>query len=171
MFGVWQTHHLCTWCSSCWFLTVLVSFLHHILIRLLFLTSGSPLAIPVITDLSSWENKNTHLNTFLNKKKNILFSLLMLHSPWRFQCRRLYLDDGVGERVRDDVEQVGRVLPGLDIEGLDDEVGEFVQNPRGYFQGQKDQHRQPVKEVVDRSASEGPAGEGAHCWTCPRPCL
>lgn len=41
-------------------------------------------------------------------------------------CHRLYLDDGVCERVRDDVEQVGGVVSSLDIEGIDDELGEFV---------------------------------------------
>lgn len=69
------------------------------------------------------------------------------------------LDDGVGERVRDDVEQVGGVLAGLDVEGIDQEQGEFVQNPRGGLQGQEDQHRQPVEEVVDCSASKCPGSE------------
>lgn len=53
MFSVRQTNNLCTWCSTCWFLTLCVFVLHQILIRLLFLASGSPVAMPLITDLSS----------------------------------------------------------------------------------------------------------------------
>lgn len=71
----------------------------------------------------------------------------------------LYLDDRVGERVRDDVEQVRGVLSGLDIEGFDEEVGEFVQNTGGCLQGQKNQHREPVEEVVDRGSSKRPGSE------------
>ena len=69
------------------------------------------------------------------------------------------LDDGVGERVRDDVEQIGGVLAGLDVEGLDHDRGEFVQSPRGGLDGQEDHHRQPVEEVVDCSASKRPGSE------------
>lgn len=92
----------------------------------------------------------------------------MLHVLWSFKCHGLYLDDGVGEGVRDDVEQVGGVLTSLDVEGVDEEEGEFVQNTCGYLQGQKNQHRQPVKEVVDRSASKCPGSEVTQSWTCTR---
>lgn len=75
----------------------------------------------------------------------------------------LYLDDGVSEGVRDDVEQIGGVFATLDVEGFDEEVGEFVQNTCGDLQGQKNQHRQPVEEVVDGSTGECPKGEAAQC--------
>lgn len=73
----------------------------------------------------------------------------------------LYLDDGVSEGVRDDVEQIGGIFATLDVEGSDKEVGEFVQNTCGNLQGQKNQHRQPVEEVVDGSTSKCPKGEVA----------
>lgn len=37
----------------------------------------------------------------------------------------LYLNDGVGERVGDDIEQFGGVIAGLDVEGVDEELGEL----------------------------------------------
>lgn len=69
---------------------------------------------------------------------------------------RLYLNDGFGERVRDDVEQVRGVLARLDVEGVNQECGELVKDARRYLQRQKDQHRQPVKEVVDGRPGKGP---------------
>lgn len=48
---------------------------------------------------------------------------------------RLYLDDGVCERVCDDAEQLGGILARLDVEGFNDEVSEFVQDACGNFQG------------------------------------
>lgn len=84
---------------------------------------------------------------FVNSEKTTTF----------FSKLWLYLDDGVGERVRDDVEQVGGVLARLDVEGVDQDLGEFVQNTCGDFQRQENQHRQPVEEVVDRGAGKCPA--------------
>lgn len=67
-----------------------------------------------------------------------------------------HLDDGAGEGVRDDLQQLGRVLSRLDVEGLDQEVGESEEDARRCFQRQKDYHRQPIEEVVDGGASERP---------------
>ena len=92
---------------------------------------------------------------------------------WRW-CRA-YLDDGAGERVGDDVEQVGGVVPPLDVEGVDHELGELVEHAGGHLQRQQHQHRQPVEEVVDRGSRERPAGQtpsqprGRQGGALPRP--
>lgn len=51
-------------------LTVLVKVWHHFLMRLLFLASGSPVAIPLMTDSSSWvgEKDAEHAEMYNNDK-------------------------------------------------------------------------------------------------------
>lgn len=61
-----------------------------------------------------------------------IYSLLMVIASL---SHRLYLDDGVCERVCDDTEQLGGILARLDVEGFNDEVSEFVQDACGNFQG------------------------------------
>lgn len=83
----------------------------------------------------------------------------------RGNCNCVYLDDGAGERICDDVEQVGGILSALDVKGFDHAVSEFVQDPRGNLQREQNQHRQPVEEVMDRRASKRPVKTQAQLKT------
>ena len=50
----------------------------------------------------------------------------------------------------------GAFVSALDVEGFDDEVGEFVQDACSHLQREENQHSEPVEEVV-------------HCGTGKRP--
>lgn len=75
---------------------------------------------------------------------------------WTVLEQAPYLDDGVGERVGDDVEQLGGVVARLDVERVDEELGELEEDAGGHLQGQQDQHRQPVEEVVNGGTGKRP---------------
>lgn len=74
---------------------------------------------------------------------------------------QIYLDDGGGQRVCDDAEQFRGILARLDVEGTNQEVCELVKNACSCLQRQKNQHRQPVKEVVDSRPSKRPETRGS----------
>lgn len=77
-------------------------------------------------------------------------------SETRGHLSHLYLDDGGGQRLRDDAEQLRGILARFDVEGLNQDVCELEKSARRCLQWQEDQHRQPVEEVVDGRPSKRP---------------
>ena len=65
-----------------------------------------------------------------------------------------YLYEELGDRFSNDLEHLGSVLPTLDAEAGDDEVGQPGDQAAQRFQRQQNQNRQPVEAVMDRGPSE-----------------
>ena len=67
-----------------------------------------------------------------------------------------YLDNLLGERLGDFLEEFHVDFSiGLDVEAVHDEFGQAVQIRGSHLYRQQDDHRQPVKHVVDGGATEG----------------
>lgn len=66
-----------------------------------------------------------------------------------------YLYNRLCEDISDHIQQVWG-LSTLNLEGVDDELGDHVQITSGDLQRQQHQHREPVEEVV-------------HCGPCKSP--
>lgn len=106
-----------------------------------------------------------------------LFFWKRFRSDWLNSCvptdlSDLYLDDGGGQRVRDHAEQFGGILATLDVEGVNQEFCELVKNACRCLHRQKNQHRQPVEEVVDSRPSKSPGSRsGSLHWLATSCCL
>lgn len=69
--------------------------------------------------------------------------------------KRTDLDDGAGEDIGDDLQQV-RSFSAPKGEGPDEETSDRAQVAGGHLQRQQHQHREPVEEVVHGGASKCP---------------
>lgn len=67
-----------------------------------------------------------------------------------------YLYNWVSEGIRDHIQQIWGFST-LNIEGVDDELGDCVQVARGDLQRQQHQNREPVEEVVHCSPCKSPS--------------
>ena len=49
-------------------------------------------------------------------------------------------------------------MASLNVEGVNDEFGEFVEDACGHLKRKQHKHGEPVEEIVDRSTTKGPVG-------------
>ena len=68
----------------------------------------------------------------------------------------MYLYDERGDRLGDDLEQLGGVLAALHPEAGDQQTGQPGHYARHHLQGKQNQNRQPVEAVVDGRPGECP---------------
>lgn len=103
---------------------------HQILMRLWFLRDSSPMAMLVITDLSSCGQE-------VGRGSECGALTVPSLRPGQ-PCP--HLDDELSEGLRNDLKQLGGVLAAADVEGGHHEPSDMVQVPGGDLQGQQDQN-------------------------------